>query len=237
MILPMLALALAIEPARTPLAEYERREFAGFVVLVHPEAPSVAEHARVLAALANDLDLSLRLVPEPARDHLRRVVIVVSPTTAPAIGFSGRGMCYHESADWLEGAGFDREREGTIEICSMADFLAWRAEQPAMVLHELAHAYHAALGFDRPEILKVHESARAGGSYERVPHALRPEPARAYALTNHKEYFAELSESLWWRNDFFPFTRDELTRHDPEGARVVEAAWMLDTNPPAISPP
>ena len=35
----------------------------------------------------------------------------------------------------------------------------------------------------------------------------------AYAISSPMEYFAESTEAFFSRNDFFPFTRDELKRH------------------------
>ena len=48
---------------------------------------------------------------------------------------------------------------------------------------------------------------------------------RAYALNNPQEYFAESTEAYFSRNDFFPFTRDDLIRHDPETARLLAKLW------------
>ena len=48
---------------------------------------------------------------------------------------------------------------------------------------------------------------------------------RAYALTNAQEFFAETTEAFFGRNDFFPFTRDELRRHDPETFALLAKLW------------
>ncbi len=39
------------------------------------------------------------------------------------------------------------------------------------------------------------------------------------------EYFAETTEAYFSRNDFFPFTRQELLRHDPEMHDLLEKLW------------
>ena len=44
------------------------------------------------------------------------------------------------------------------------------------------------------------------------------------------ERIAELTEALFGRNDYFPFTADELQAHDPVGYRAVHAAWYGDTS-------
>jgi len=51
---------------------------------------------------------------------------------------------------------------------------------------------------------------------------------RAYAMTKHKEYFAELTEALFGKNDFEPSDRKELMQMDPGGFTVVATKWGLN---------
>ena len=90
-----------------------------------------------------------------------------------------------------------------------------------MVLHELSHGYHHQFlegGFDNPRVKAAYEHAMES-------QALRARPAnsgqeeKAYAATNPMEYFAEASEAYFGTNDFFPFVRIELKRHDPSALR------------------
>ncbi|MEE3219803.1 MAG: zinc-dependent peptidase, partial [Planctomycetota bacterium] len=48
---------------------------------------------------------------------------------------------------------------------------------------------------------------------------------RHYALTNHKEYFAECSEAYFGTNDFYPFVRAELKEHDPHVYALLDEIW------------
>ena len=50
-------------------------------------------------------------------------------------------------------------------------------------------------------------------------------PERAYAMTDAQEYFAEGTEAFFGRNDFFPFTRDELKATDMELFLVLNQVW------------
>lgn len=222
--------APAPEPAPLPLAQYEPQTLAGFRVLVHPEAPADAlRFRRCRAALLVDLETIAARVPAPALAVLRESPIVISPTTPARPPFTGRGMCFHESAGWLTASGFDAAREGAVEICNIDDFLLWRAEQPMMTLHEFAHAYHWRIGFGRADVAAAYRAARNAGRYDAVAYALAPDGQTrpAYALVNEKEYFAELTEACFGRNDYFPFTRDELRSHDPEGFDVINRLWKL----------
>jgi dipeptidyl-peptidase-4 len=48
---------------------------------------------------------------------------------------------------------------------------------------------------------------------------------RHYALTDHKEYFAEGTEAFFNRNDFYPFVRAELEKHDPTLHNLLLEIW------------
>ena len=42
------------------------------------------------------------------------------------------------------------------------------------------------------------------------------------------EYFAESTEAYFSRNDFFPFTREELKKHDPAMFELLAKLWVTD---------
>lgn len=243
---PPVSAAAPVEPgpvaAATPVEElpdrYEPAEVGGFRAMIRADwaASRPIEARRVRAALETDLAVIESVVPGPALALLRsRVTIWISPSLAPRVGFTGRGMCFHESEAWVAANGLGAERAGGIEICNADDYLLWRAEQPMMVLHELAHAYHAVIRPGDEDIRAAFERAVAAGRYERVAHVLAGpgEWRRAYALNNDREYFAELTEACFGRNDFAPMTRAELAEFDPDGLAVIERAW---SNPPGSAP-
>lgn len=108
---------------------------------------------------------------------------------------------------------------------------------PAFVRHELAHAYHdstLSMGFGNLEIKAAYEMAKTSGKYDHVEvkdGEGRSRMNRAYAMTNPQEYFAESTEGFFSRNDFFPFTRSELTQHDPEMFDLQERLWGVGAKP------
>jgi len=104
---------------------------------------------------------------------------------------------------------------------------------PALALHELSHAYHdQVLGFDQPDIIAAYEKAKASGKYDQVERSFGSGKAntkeKAYGMSNHKEYFAECTESFFLRNDFYPFSRDELHQLDPEMEQVLIRVWKCE---------
>jgi hypothetical protein len=133
--------------------------------------------------------------------------------------------CYHPSLGWLEEHGYNPDKAKSVDIANARTFLDWSLEQPAMVLHELAHAYHdRILGFHHAGIRAAYERARASGGYDEVLHA-GGDTTRAYALENEREFFAELSEAYFGTNDFYPFVRAEVQQHDPETLALLEEVW------------
>jgi len=46
-------------------------------------------------------------------------------------------------------------------------------------------------------------------------------------LTNKKEYFSELTEAYFGRNDFYPFSRSDLKEYDPVGYQMMVDCWGL----------
>jgi len=48
------------------------------------------------------------------------------------------------------------------------------------------------------------------------------------ALTNQMEYFAEQSEAFFGTNDFYPFVRSELERHDPRMFALLKKLWETE---------
>ena len=73
-------------------------------------------------------------------------------------------------------------------------------------------------------MIEVFKKARDAKLYEDV-RFINGGTRKHYALTDHKEYFAELSESYLGTNDFFPFVRGELQSHDPAAYALLQKIW------------
>lgn len=143
------------------------------------------------------------------------------------------GLVYHQSCEWLVKNGYIPEKEKSIEISNIENFILWtELNQPYSVLHELAHAYHhKVLGFSFPPIIEAYDNALELGLYDSVLlHKGNEEytTQEAYARVNKLEYFAELTEAFLGKNDFFPFNREELKKHDIKGYEMLESIWLFE---------
>jgi len=217
--------------ARPPGIEHEVRQIEGWTVHVDTQLLA-GEHAetgeRALRVLANKLFEITRIVPADRLAHLRRVAIYFD------FDHALRNMQYHPNAGWLRQHGYDPAMEKAVHIPSVRHFLdnICPRQQPFAVLHELSHAYHdQVLGWNYPPIRKAYERALASKQYESCL-VRGGRKARHYAMTNHKEFFAEMTEAYLGTNDFWPFVRWELRDADPKTYALMERIWTKGNAPP-----
>ncbi len=201
------------------------KQIEGWTVDVDPkllldENKQLADAA--FKALANHLQRIEYILPEDRVSQLKKMRIWIELNNEK-LG----SMQYHPDRGWLVKNGHDPRLVKHVHIPRAGDLIkrsTW-AKHPYVILHELAHAYHdQVLSFDHPDVLKVFNEAKEKGIYEDVL-LFTGRKVRHYALTNHKEYFAETTEAYLGVNDFYPFVRAELKEHDPSGFALMETVW------------
>lgn len=228
--LVVLAVALCGQAARAqdvpalPTSHTERN-IEGWTVHIDDRlltGPDKAVGDRALRILANRLyDITL-VVPADKVARLQKVPIWIDSSHGKL-----RSAQYHPSAGWLKGHGYSTALARCVHIPVAADFagIAHQRVQPWSVLHELAHAYHdQVLGFDHAEIRAAWERFRDGGKYDRTLH-INGKMVRHYGLTNPMEFFAEMTETYFGQNDFYPFNRAELKRDEPAIYELLTTIW------------
>lgn len=186
---------------------------------------------KALVLLRKQLHEISEKLAAPAVEKLRQVTLWFSPQYSNSIAKAE----YHPGVEWLREHNRNPEMVKGVEFTNIDIFEAETRRMPNFTLHELAHAFHDRFlgdGFENKAIKAVFDQARASGAYEKVERwngtgrALTKE--RAYAMTNPMEYFAETTEAFFSRNDFFPFTREELMRHDPEMHDLLAKLWGIE---------
>jgi dipeptidyl-peptidase-4 len=201
------------------------RDVEGWTISIEPalvDGEHQEEGAKALAMLANHLQRIRILVPSEQLEKLQAVGIWIEHAH-PRLN----AMHYHPSKDWLISHGHDARLAKKVHITHAAELLSRHQmlKHPAVILHELAHAYHdQVLSFDHPEIMAAYRKAEQSESYESVL-LYTGKNVRHYGLTNHKEYFAEGTEAYFYRNDFYPFVRAELKEHDSTLHDLLEKIW------------
>jgi hypothetical protein len=216
------AAGAAPEPSFVPTSQYAEHEVQGWKVRVNRHLLTDQRELgdRSLALLDRKLLDIKAEVPAAAVAKLQKVTLWLGVN-------DGHAPCaeYHPSREWLASNGYNPDKAKCVEIGNATRFLAWSKDQPAMILHELCHAYHdQVLGYAYAPIKAAYKAAVESKRYESVRRN-NGRTERHYALTDEKEYFAECCEAFFSRNDFYPFERAELEQFDPEAAKVVQEAF------------
>jgi hypothetical protein len=194
--------------------------FSGFTVNVHPELIGKAVTTKALDLLDKDLAKITKLLKPEHLIQLRKVPIWIQ------YKLDKSGLWYHESKGWLVDNGYPAELEKSVEISDINSYVDEHEIQPFAVLHEFAHAYNDLyLSALRGKLKAAYNNALKSGKYDKVERT-GSGIERAYALTNEIEYFAELSEAYFGKNDYYPFTRKDLEEFDPLGFALMQEAWQ-----------
>lgn len=207
----------------------QTKTIEGWSLLISDELmeKNKAETERALELLTLQLHEITRVVPAPAVAELKKVPLWFSPQYP---GVPPRAE-YHPGAGWLRDNKRDPAMEKGVEFTDVRNFERETKRMPNFTLHELAHAYHDRFlpqGFDNEAIKTAFQKAKKSGLYDRVEQRFgdgRSANVRAYAITNPMEYFAECSEAFFSTNDFFPFNREQLAKHDPEMFALLKTLW------------
>jgi hypothetical protein len=223
-------LALAVQGKEPPIAPpkpaaREEMEIEGWKVAIDKrllEAPNKKLGERAVALLRAKLAAIAVVVPAPALEKLRSVRFCLDLDHG-----SLTSMQYHPSVEWLKEHGFEAALVKSVHIPVVARFVEARHQQvqPWCVLHELAHAFHdQVLGFGDAKVVAAWEAYRASGHGDKT---LFVDGRRIghYALTNHKEFFAEMTEAYFGTNDFYPFVHGELKDAEPKTHALLREVW------------
>ncbi|MBU8899477.1 RICIN domain-containing protein [Corallococcus sp. M34] len=219
-----------VASAAGPVPTYQTQIIEGWTVRIDDRLLAAANKSRTdkaLVLLAAQLKEVVRIVPAGPVAQLRKVTLWLSPPypNAPQVGQ------YHAAEPWLLRSGRNPAMLKGIEFSNVLIFEQETKRMPIFVLHELSHAYHDKVLGEHAGITAAYARAMANKSYDCVERWHGPDQPntfeRAYAMTDDWEFFAETSEALFGRNDFYPFTRDDLARHDPGMLALLQQVWQL----------
>jgi len=201
------------------------RDVEGWKVLVDDrllDAPNAELATRALKFLEAKL-VEIKAVVSAERIKELQTVTIVLDLNCGKLG----SMQYHPDAGWLKANGYSTSLAKCVHLPQAADLPTRRNinEQPWVILHELAHAWHDQfLGFDEPTIVAAYEQFKKSGHGDATL-LYNGQRVKHYALTDQKEFFAEMTESFFGVNDFFPFNRAELQEAEPELFALLSRIW------------
>jgi hypothetical protein len=217
-------LCCANEPPPLPNA-HQSKTLQGWTVRVDERLLS-GEHEKqgqeTLSLIDRRLADIVLMLPKDRVDRLRKVPIQLDLTHGKLTSAQ-----YHPSSGWLKGNGYSEALAKVVHIPVAREYASKDHQriQPWSLLHELAHAYHdQVLDFENEEVKAAYTRFKERGAYESVLHS-NGNRTRHYALANQMEFFAELTESYFGVNDFYPFNRAELLQAEPEIHALLKKIW------------
>lgn len=197
----------------TPLTDYECDPLDRFTLLWHPIlADDMPARAEMRSALLADFALLATVLPGVALDQLGDIRIAINtsspgPTWLPS---HGRRLGTHVSAPWLLAHDLDADRAGVIEVYNAADYLALRANDPAILLGPLTTL--------RLRQVDVDTRAAVTDALGRSPNS-RPFPAEHL-------YATAFAKALFAVGDLDPRVGADLLADDLAGCEAVARLWM-----------
>ena len=181
--------------------------------------------AAALALLQRELAAIVAALPPQRLTPLQATVFWLDERVHEGAA-AAKAPTFHPDRGWLSAHGLNPDMAGGIELPNAQDFIDSYSWEPWAIMHELAHVYHLrVLGENNEAIRGAFEHARDAGLYGNVKRYDGSIVPKAYALENEREYFAELTEAYFGRNDYFQFTRDELAQYDPTGFAMIRKMW------------
>jgi hypothetical protein len=221
-----------------PVPGYTLKKIEGFDVLVHDKViqhNDDAEYKRKpLDVVELELGTVVRVLPKKVEQALTSILIWVEwddeadpdagKVVAKYYGVSG-GLSY-----WSLANNKNPGKANAVEIVSAKSLT--EEHQPetkverCVILHEFAHAVHfQVIGTRNDQVRATYMSAMDRKLYDESKTESGKVVTKPYASTNDHEYFAELTCCYMDKLHYFPFTRDDLKKHDPNGYKLMEAVW------------
>jgi hypothetical protein len=221
---------------------YETRRIHGFMVLVSTQAISEAakENGQPWEALVAEFVGLEAVFPRRALKLFTKVVPVFiewdnhikeNPNALARYNAMPTAVTRRGAVPVIPGDPVARMKANSVELISLKKLAQEKAstlqQSRLVMLHEMAHVvYHLLLdaGFRNQDVEFAYNQAMERRLYDEVL-TDRGGRGKAYASTNAREYFAEISCAYLDRCNFFPFTHDDLKEHDKTGYRVMERVW------------
>ncbi len=203
-------------------------EIRGYSIRVIAEKKLIDESPKILETAAKKLEMSVGKAifsfPEHVRHEFDDVKFYLFNGEESRTRSRKGGQWYFRKGN-ITSARFD----DSIVIRSVKDYINLYSNERAALTaaHELSHAYYY---YHRNRIYgainKAFKNAENKGLYTNVKLKSGSILKKGYAVTNQREYFAELSKTFNIGNYYSPFNASELEVYDPVGYRVIKETYF-----------
>lgn len=223
--------SIALPTKYIPTSDYQNLKIKEVEIFLSPKVTQDKKlKAKIIKRLSVQIASAKRLLPEQQLGILKPIRIWVEFDLEKS-GYAR----YHAYQNWLFEHDYNPDKFRGIEITNIKNYLKWSGKDPlisSVLIHELAHAFYHRINQEKKDQVKAaYYSAikqklyrniyRLGTSQHGVPVTM----SRAWALEDEWEYFSELTEAIFAKNDYFPHTAKELEKYDPTGYSLVKSLW------------
>jgi hypothetical protein len=201
---------------------------AGYSIHIMAEDALIEEAPGVLKKASDKLDRTMAEAVRqfPSQVHGEFAGITYYLFTGDEANTGGRrgGQWY-----FRRGNSVSKRFDDSIVVRSASLYLKHsHGSAVATGVHELAHAYyyyHRRMFAQKTR--DAYQNALSNGLYRNTKTKTGYPIIKAYALTNEREYFAELSKTYLYKSSTFPFTRQELEQYDPMGYQLMRNVYRF----------
>jgi hypothetical protein len=217
---------------------YTHKKIEGFDCLIHDEVFKNNDDSKwerkPLDVLEYELGTVGRVLPKKVETILHTIIVWVEwhDIDDPDIDTSVAkyyGLFGGSRAGWSLSNRKHPGKANNTEIISMKSLTG--EHQPGVkfdrcvLLHEFAHAVHFHIvGTNNQVVDQTYRKAMQRKLYDSAKD-VNDKMIKPYAATNDREYFAELTCAYLNKLHYFPFARDDLKTHDPDGYKMMEKVW------------
>lgn len=215
---------------RYPKRHYVDKSTKYSIFIESPESDRTRNQLNsAVEKLDGTLDYIFAQIPKSSHAYLKEIDFYIMIGPEAKLGGETNGLRYFpKSGDATLLLG-DEKWAHTIVIYNVENYL-WISDlwKKKSVVHELSHAWHYKdWPHNYPILKRTWLSARQKALYlsqkDLNGKILKP----AYASTNEKEYFSELSAMYFVGCNYYPFNREQLKEYDFEGYQMVRNIWGL----------
>lgn len=213
-----------------PFNQYIKVPANGFQVYVSPDVKKDKElYERVKKIISNDTASIKSKVPVNAYNVFRQIRIFIEYKKRnkenDGAAFFSPVNNINEANKFMADRKSIPQKLNSIEFATALVFAENNIE--STLLHELGHAYHYhVVKFDNFEIKQVYTQAK-DRMYFGTGHKVDD-----YAMKNEYEYFADLTSGFFGVNSSGKITREWLKENDPEGYKMIEKYYKINSTKP-----
>ncbi|MDN3640585.1 hypothetical protein QWY82_17440 [Simiduia curdlanivorans] len=173
--------------------------------------------------LSQKVAQALAILPAQHRAQFNNIRYYIFSGTGSSYGGKDSGLWYFAKNNRIS-----KRFDDSIVVNSAANFMAMSDKSAlAVIIHELAHGFHR---YHWRRLSQLSQQSYTLAKQQKLYTNLQSDSGRlieqAYALKNHREYFAELSAKFFAEHFYPPTNRQGLKRYDPQGYRLMETAWF-----------